>query len=391
MNLKNAIYSKLNSIKNLIHTNRRALSTHIHGILPEKEGNLALFSLSNNIFYNLALENYLAETINTTSRNILLLWISEPCIVIGRHQNPWLECNVKEAHSNLVKVVRRYSGGGCVYHDLGNLNMSFITNRQNYDRQVNLDLIKNSLEQCSFENIEFEISPRHDIFVRKSAAAHSDTTMYKISGSAARLAQNFSYHHCTLLFDCDIDRMRLLRSNLTGNIVTKATPSVRSPCLNLKPYLKKDTKMDLDEISAQLCREYWRLNHQKWCIDHLFNYINPEEEHIAKLLEKSLLELQSWDHIFGTSPKFHLNINLNESTILSLEIMNGLIKSVKINDAAENLGTNDLEDFRLSLNSLFIDCRLDKSSLVGLIEKNNLLEANAFYLPFLEFINQNIS
>jgi hypothetical protein len=266
--------------------------------------------------------------------------------------------------------------------------MSFIANRQNYDRKVNLNLIKNSLEQCNFQNIEFEISPRHDIFVRRTTEL-ADTTMYKISGSAARLAQNFSYHHCTLLFDCDISRMKLLRSNLTDHIVTKATPSVRSPCLNLKPYLS--SSLDLDQIGAQLCREYWRLNHQKWSIDHLFNFVNPEEEQMARLLLKSLTELQSWEYIYGTSPKFHLNMNLNESTKLSLEVFNGLIKSVRINDSVENSGSQDLDNFRTSLNSLFIDSKLEKSTLVGVIEKNNLLSGNSLYFSFLEFINKNIN
>jgi lipoate-protein ligase A len=83
------------------------------------KGNLALFSTSNNIHSNLALESFIAESYDLRNINILLMWISEPCIVFGRHQNPWLECNVKESLKKGIKIVRRYSGGGCVYHDLG--------------------------------------------------------------------------------------------------------------------------------------------------------------------------------------------------------------------------------------------------------------------------------
>lgn len=96
---------------------------YFKSIIPhDKEGHLALVSLSNNIHYNLALENYLAENVDLKNRSILLIWRSDKCVVYGRHQNPWIECNLREAELNSVKVARRYSGGGCVYHDLGKLN-----------------------------------------------------------------------------------------------------------------------------------------------------------------------------------------------------------------------------------------------------------------------------
>lgn len=112
-----------------------------------KNGSLTLFSVSTNIVKNLALENLIAESINKRDNlNVLLFWISEPCIVFGRHQNPWLECDVREARARGVNLVRRYSGGGCVYHDLGNLNISFLTNRLKFDRTKNLNLIKSGVE-----------------------------------------------------------------------------------------------------------------------------------------------------------------------------------------------------------------------------------------------------
>lgn len=110
-------------------------------------GSLALYSLSNNIFTNLAFENLLAESINKKEDlNVLLFWISKPCIVFGRHQNAWLECDVKKSREEGVNLVRRYSGGGCVYHDQGNLNISFLTNRLKFDRKTNLNIIKSGLE-----------------------------------------------------------------------------------------------------------------------------------------------------------------------------------------------------------------------------------------------------
>ena len=113
--------------KLFLHLTRRFHATsgiyqqsYLNSVIPLKnEGSLALVSLSNNIYYNLALENYLAEQTNLKDRSILLIWISDKSIVYGRHQNPWLECNAHIARSRSINLARRYTGGGCVYHDLG--------------------------------------------------------------------------------------------------------------------------------------------------------------------------------------------------------------------------------------------------------------------------------
>jgi lipoyltransferase 1 len=360
----------------------------IHQVLPRKEGNLALFSLSNDIHYNLALENFIAESINVLNRNVLLLWISEPCIVIGRHQNPWLECNVKEAEANGVKVVRRYSGGGCVFHDLGNLNISFITNKNRYDRKFNLNLIKKSLEKCHFENLEFEISPRHDIFVKLRNS--EDSTSYKISGSAARLSQNFAYHHCTLLFNANIDKMRLLKSNLAERIVTKATPSVRSKVINLKPFLNENSNdFNLDKIIIKLCEEYWKNFGEKWSIEHLFNYINPEEDRIANLIQNTVHDLKIWEHLFASTPKFELQIDLDQSQRLNLTISNGLIKDFKIETSNAGDKTPEMQSFKEFL-KLLLNAKLDRKTLLDLIEKNTLLDKSYVCVSLFNFINKNI-
>ena len=86
-------------------------------IIPTKtNGNLALVSLSNDIYYNLALEQYIADTYDFDNRSILFLWQNEPCVVLGRYQNAWSECNLVEMNKKKIKLARRASGGGCVYH-----------------------------------------------------------------------------------------------------------------------------------------------------------------------------------------------------------------------------------------------------------------------------------
>ena len=133
--------------KNTIRTSLSRFKSTSQILPNESSGSLALFSLSKNIYTNLAFENAIAESINSKpDLSVLLMWISEPCIVYGRHQNPWLECDVKHSGEEGVEAVRRYSGGGCVYHDHGNLNISFLTNRLKFDRKTNLSIIKEGLE-----------------------------------------------------------------------------------------------------------------------------------------------------------------------------------------------------------------------------------------------------
>lgn len=94
-----------------------------------------------NIFTNLAMEDWLYAKRDFTNHHLLMLWRNEPCVVIGRHQNPWMECNFPALPNLGAPLARRNSGGGTVYHDLENLNLTFFTSRQDYCRKKNLELM----------------------------------------------------------------------------------------------------------------------------------------------------------------------------------------------------------------------------------------------------------
>jgi len=366
--------------KNLL---TRSLTTKIfNNILPNNNGHLALVSVSNNIYYNLALESYIAETYDLKNRNILLIWLSEPCIVVGRHQNPWLECNVKEAYLNKIRMARRYSGGGCVYHDLGNLNISFIVDRLKYDRKHNLNIIKETLESKKFNlksNQNIVISPRHDIFIKDE----NTNNELKITGSASRLARQYSYHHCTLLFDSNLTNISsLLKSNLAAFIKTKATPSVPSKCANMKNFTNFNL-MTTQDVIHLICEKFWSKNWSNWSIPTLFNYINPEDPHLVSLYREKLNELKSWEFQFAATPQFELTVNKR----LKLIISNGLVKEYYLKEEVDE-NINDL---------LLLKSHLDK--LIGVKFVNNEIN-NAFNSEFIEsnqdlkniqdFFNKNI-
>ena len=122
-----------------------------------------LISTCRNIYYNLAFEDWLYENEDFSNRNLLMFWKSDPCIVIGRHQNPWAECNLPLCKENGITIARRKSGGGTVYHDHGNLNCSFFTHRKNYDRKANLEIIARALQRKW--NLNVEINDRDDLIL----------------------------------------------------------------------------------------------------------------------------------------------------------------------------------------------------------------------------------
>lgn len=122
-------------------------------------------SQSYDIFTNLALEDWLYRHFDFSHHHVLLLWANEPCVVIGRHQNPFLETNVSKIMANGIILARRSSGGGTVFHDRGNLNCTFFTPRERYNRKYNLNILTRAL----FREwaIKADINQRDDIVINE--------------------------------------------------------------------------------------------------------------------------------------------------------------------------------------------------------------------------------
>lgn len=175
-------------------------------------------SQSYDIFTNLALEDWIYRNFDFKNHHVLMLWSNNPCVVIGRHQNPWVESNISALERNGVVLARRNSGGGTVYHDRGNLNCTFFTPRDRYNRKYNLNLITRALFREW--SIKADISDRDDILFRgkkvrenlylKLRISHiifNDKKSFQISGTAAKLGQPNAYHHCTLLVNTNKDQL----------------------------------------------------------------------------------------------------------------------------------------------------------------------------------------
>lgn len=141
----------------------RSSSAAISGLISGEAG-LVLRSRSTDVYQNLALEDWIDANVDLQQRSVLLLWRNRPAVVIGRHQNPWTECNLPAMRRAGIPLARRRSGGGTVFHDLGNLNLTFFTSKKAYDRRRNLKVITDALQQLR-PQLDVQATDRFDILL----------------------------------------------------------------------------------------------------------------------------------------------------------------------------------------------------------------------------------
>ncbi len=171
-------------------------------------------------YRNLAIEQHLLESV-VSGCCLLYLWQNRNTVVIGRNQNAWAECRTALLSDEDGRLARRLSGGGAVYHDLGNLNFTFLVNTEDYDLDRQLSVIQTA---CAMLGVETERSGRNDLLADGR----------KFSGNAFYRHEGRSYHHGTLLVDVDTDRMGRYLSPSKAKLESKGVESVRSRVVNLK-------------------------------------------------------------------------------------------------------------------------------------------------------------
>lgn len=150
---------------------------------------------------NLAFEEYLFR--QKDLMNVLFLYRNSCCVVIGRNQNPWIEADIKLLNELKIPLIRRKSGGGTVFHDLGNTNYCVMMPRDAFKRSTSATMVAHALHNL---DIPAKVNNRFDIVLGDR----------KISGSAYKIANNKSYHHGTMLIDTDLGKLgNILKGNVS--------------------------------------------------------------------------------------------------------------------------------------------------------------------------------
>lgn len=230
-----------------------------------------------NPFINLALEDYFLR--GGADLPLALFYVNRPCVVLGRFQNPWLECNLPYLVNSDTWIVRRQSGGGCVFHDEGNLNYSFIYPEGMIDRRKGVELMQRAFARAE---IPLEISPRHDLWLEGR----------KISGSAFKQIKDSSFHHGTFLVSSDMDK---LEESLKQTLVmkeSKSIASVRSKVIKLQEKYPEVTIQDVIDLVA----------HELKTVPQLLDgslLSKPE-------VQESFRSLIKWEWLWGETPLFEL-------------------------------------------------------------------------------------
>lgn len=322
---------------------------------------LILQSVSNDVYQNLAVEDWIHDHMNLESKPVLFLWRNSPCVVIGRHQNPWQECNLNLMRKGGIKLARRRSGGGTVYHDLGNINLTFFSTKKKYDRMENLKLVIRALKAVQ-PQLDVQATKRFDLLL---------DGQFKISGTASKIGRTTAYHHCTLL--CSTDRT-FLSSLLTSpyqGIRSNATASIPSLVKNL---LEKDPTLTCEVMMNAIAAEY-AAYHQ---IDKHIHLINPKDETLFPGINNKAKELQTWEWIYGKTPKFTVNTSFNvlygQSDLeikVFIDIKNGRIELCNIK-APDHWLPLEICD---KLNSSFIGskfCPIETTSHKSCLENDEL-------------------
>lgn len=265
---------------------------------------LIVRSALTNPFLNLALEDYIYSHMPVpdadSNCNRLVFYVNKPCAVIGKNQNPWKEVNLPALTSLRIPLVRRRSGGGTVVHDLGNVNYSFMTTKERFDRHVFANIVAAAANQA-MDKEEHVIKNHVHVNTRGDIVTEDGL---KVSGLAYKLLRGKSYHHGTMLLTSRLDVLRVLlkREPKLGTVETKAAvPSVPSPVTNLG--LPADAF--IESVSAGFTSAYGTVAAQDTSSDE---YIQNE-----------LLGLN--DFFAGLQPKSCDSIVIDESTPLPAEIL----------------------------------------------------------------------
>lgn len=270
-----------------------------------------LISDSYDPWFNLAVEECIFRQMSPTQR-VLFLWRNNDTVVIGRAQNPWKECNTRRMSEDGVKLARRSSGGGAVFHDLGNTCFTFMAGKPEYDKSISTGIILDALHSLG---LTAGASGRNDLIV---TTADGDR---KVSGSAYRETKDRGFHHGTLLLNADLSRLANYLHPDQKKLQAKGITSVRSRVANLVELMPDITH---EQICDAVTESFFKHYGERVEAEH----ISPRYEPDMPNFSEQFLKQSSWEWNFGQAPAF--NHQLDERFVwggveLHFDVERGLI------------------------------------------------------------------
>ena len=238
---------------------------------------------SHDPLHNLAFERYLFDSLGQKEAAVLI-WRNSPAAMIGRAQNPWYEANTEFLCRHHIPLFRRISGGGTVYHDLGNLNFTFMASKPYFSRDLPITIARDALQSLGF-NVYAD--PRRSLFLQQGDSA------FKITGSAIRETLTHGLLHGTILVDADLAMLHEALRAHDPHVHVNGIPSVPSPVTNLP-------NVTIDAVETTV-HEHFAAHMKR---EGVVMYRTAHADDYAQQLRPHLHTQRSWEWNYGRTPHF---------------------------------------------------------------------------------------